>query len=262
VSSSTSTVRPVLFRASELGRNRHRERNSFGKGGHVRTVPVPDWVRSELDDLLDAAVIDRGRLFRRVNKVGKALEKASQKGGLAHRGGICEMHWSREVGTARSESDLCPALPPLRRRIGADPISFGARVGSKRPSAISAVNSVFVQPSMIASELSPAPKPPAGYGRLADDSGSESDIVPQFSVEFLARSAERGRHNPKGQKRCDCGHRRNCHSQKKPGLLDFDDPMVLSLSPISERQPQCVPAPTSPNRRSCRPRGCRFRCWR
>jgi site-specific recombinase XerD len=43
-----------------------------GKGGHVRTVPVPDWVRSELDDWLDAAVIDRGRLFRRVNKVGKA----------------------------------------------------------------------------------------------------------------------------------------------------------------------------------------------
>jgi len=43
-----------------------------GKGGRVRTVPVPDWVRSELDDWLDAAVMDRGRLFRRVNKVGKA----------------------------------------------------------------------------------------------------------------------------------------------------------------------------------------------
>jgi site-specific recombinase XerD len=43
-----------------------------GKGGHVRTVPVPDWVRSELDDWLDAAFIERGRLFRRVNKVGKA----------------------------------------------------------------------------------------------------------------------------------------------------------------------------------------------
>jgi len=43
-----------------------------GKGGHVRMVPVPDWVRSELDDWLAAAAIDRGRLFRRVNKVGKA----------------------------------------------------------------------------------------------------------------------------------------------------------------------------------------------
>src|SRR6202049_1925356 len=39
-----------------------------GKGGHIRTVPVPDWVRTELDDWLAAAEIDRGKLFRRVNK--------------------------------------------------------------------------------------------------------------------------------------------------------------------------------------------------
>jgi site-specific recombinase XerD len=45
-----------------------------GKGGHVRTIPVPDWVRRELDDWLAAAAIDRGRLFRRVNKVGKSWE--------------------------------------------------------------------------------------------------------------------------------------------------------------------------------------------
>src|ERR1700738_3931887 len=40
-------------------------------GGHVRTVPGPDWVRAELDDWLAAAAIDRGKLFRRVNKVGR-----------------------------------------------------------------------------------------------------------------------------------------------------------------------------------------------
>jgi len=43
-----------------------------GKRGHVRTVPVPDWVRIELNDWLAAAAIDRGKLFRRVNKVGRA----------------------------------------------------------------------------------------------------------------------------------------------------------------------------------------------
>src|SRR6266446_217608 len=43
----------------------------LGKGGHVRTVPVPDWVRSELEVWLAAAGIDRGKLFRRVNKVGR-----------------------------------------------------------------------------------------------------------------------------------------------------------------------------------------------
>jgi len=42
-----------------------------GKGGHVRTVPVPDWVRSELDDWLASAAIERGKSFRRVNRVGR-----------------------------------------------------------------------------------------------------------------------------------------------------------------------------------------------
>ena len=42
-----------------------------GKGGHVRTVPVPDWVRNEVNNWLVAAPIDRGKLFRRVNKVGR-----------------------------------------------------------------------------------------------------------------------------------------------------------------------------------------------
>ena len=44
----------------------------IGNGGHVRTVPLPDWVRSELEEWLAAAGIDRGKLFRRVNKVRRA----------------------------------------------------------------------------------------------------------------------------------------------------------------------------------------------
>ena len=40
----------------------------FGNGDRIRTVPVPDWVRSELDGWLAAAAIDRGRLLRRVDK--------------------------------------------------------------------------------------------------------------------------------------------------------------------------------------------------
>jgi integrase len=55
-----------------------------GKGGHVRTVPVPDWVRQELDNWLTAAGIDRGRLFRRVNKVGKiGLPRSCNRGSQA-----------------------------------------------------------------------------------------------------------------------------------------------------------------------------------
>lgn len=42
----------------------------IGKGGHVRTGPLPDWVRSELDAWLNAAATDRGKLFRSVYRVG------------------------------------------------------------------------------------------------------------------------------------------------------------------------------------------------
>ena len=62
----------VALRLDHLQREEHWAIvDLVGKGGHVRTVPVPDWVRQELDNWLTAAGIDRGRLFRRVNKVGK-----------------------------------------------------------------------------------------------------------------------------------------------------------------------------------------------
>ena len=47
--------------------------DSEGKGGHVRTVPVPDWVKNRIDEWLVAAAIGHGRLFRKVSKWGKDL---------------------------------------------------------------------------------------------------------------------------------------------------------------------------------------------
>jgi site-specific recombinase XerD len=44
----------------------------LGKGGHIRTVPVPNWVKQTIDDWLVAAGIASGRMFRCVCKVGKA----------------------------------------------------------------------------------------------------------------------------------------------------------------------------------------------
>ena len=37
-----------------------------GKGGHVRTVPMPDWVKHTLDAWVNGAGIRHGKLFRRV----------------------------------------------------------------------------------------------------------------------------------------------------------------------------------------------------
>ena len=42
-----------------------------GKAGHIRTVPIPDWVQQELANWLAAAGIERGKIFRRVSKMGK-----------------------------------------------------------------------------------------------------------------------------------------------------------------------------------------------
>ena len=46
-----------------------------GKGGHVRTVPVPSWVKAAVDDWLNAAEVTSGPVFRAINKaqrVGKS----------------------------------------------------------------------------------------------------------------------------------------------------------------------------------------------
>jgi site-specific recombinase XerD len=41
-----------------------------GKGGHVRTVPVPEWVKAAIDVWSATANLKSGRLFRCVNKTG------------------------------------------------------------------------------------------------------------------------------------------------------------------------------------------------
>ncbi len=43
-----------------------------GKRGHIRTVPVPDWVKQTIDDWLAAARITTGRMFRCVCRAGRA----------------------------------------------------------------------------------------------------------------------------------------------------------------------------------------------
>ena len=42
----------------------------IGKGGHIRTVPLPNWVKRRIDEWTSASGISTGRLFRSVNKSG------------------------------------------------------------------------------------------------------------------------------------------------------------------------------------------------
>ena len=41
-----------------------------GKGGHVRTIPMPEWVKKRIDGWTDASQTTSGRLFRSINKRG------------------------------------------------------------------------------------------------------------------------------------------------------------------------------------------------
>jgi hypothetical protein len=64
-------------------------------------------VRTELEDWLAAAAIDRGKLFRRVNKMGRVWGDGMTVKAVWNIGeGIRQTHWSGEVGTARSAT-LC-----------------------------------------------------------------------------------------------------------------------------------------------------------
>ena len=55
-----------------------------GKAGHVRTVPVPDWVMEELRIWLNAAEIARGKIFRRVTKMGRVLGEGMTEKAVWH----------------------------------------------------------------------------------------------------------------------------------------------------------------------------------
>src|SRR6202044_3241958 len=43
----------------------------IGKGGHIRTIPVPDWVKAGIDAWMAASGIAAGILLRSINKAGR-----------------------------------------------------------------------------------------------------------------------------------------------------------------------------------------------
>ena len=49
-----------------------------GKGGRVRTVPIPAWVKVAIDEWGGAADVNSGRVFRGIYHSGKPLQPASR----------------------------------------------------------------------------------------------------------------------------------------------------------------------------------------
>ena len=58
----------------------------IGKGGHIRTVPIPLWVKTALDKWTTAAGIKDGKVFRAVARTGKVWGKGISQNVVLVRG--------------------------------------------------------------------------------------------------------------------------------------------------------------------------------
>jgi integrase len=94
-----------------------------GKAGHVRTIPVPGWVMDELRVWLSAAGIDRGKIFRRVTKMGRILGEGMTEIAVWH----IVKDSAKRIGVEKlAPHDLRPPLPCFGRGVGTDPVPSGA----------------------------------------------------------------------------------------------------------------------------------------
>jgi integrase len=93
----------------------------YGKGGRVRTVAVPIWVKQGIDTWITAVKIEKGRLLRPLSKSGKILgeklgnwaiwsvvEQSSKQIGIEHFGAhdlrrTCANVWSAALSQAKSD---------------------------------------------------------------------------------------------------------------------------------------------------------------
>ena len=125
-----------------------------GKGRHVRTVPIPDWVMLELNNWLSSAAIDRGKIFRRVSKMGEVSAVGMTPKVVWH----IVKDAARRIGVAKSAPMTCAAhVPGSATRPGANwnRFSFCWGMFPFRPrNATWAASSGFSRRSMIESVLS------------------------------------------------------------------------------------------------------------
>jgi hypothetical protein len=93
-----------------------------GKGGHVRTVPVPDWVKQFLDDWFTAAQITTGKLFRCVCRSGTIWGDGMTEKVVWHVVKIDAKKLEMPKLASRSPQIVRTLLPCRRRRVGTDSV--------------------------------------------------------------------------------------------------------------------------------------------
>ncbi|HXN27770.1 MAG TPA: hypothetical protein VN902_11650, partial [Candidatus Acidoferrales bacterium] len=84
-----------------------------GKGGHIRTIPVPQWVK----EAVDSWTVGAGRSVATVYQQSRQNlgTRLYTQGHLGNRESKREKLWSTIGGTARFEEDLCAIVSSGRR---------------------------------------------------------------------------------------------------------------------------------------------------
>jgi len=87
-----------------------------GKGGHIRTVPIPNWVKDALDQWTREAGVSEGKIFRAVARKGKVRGRGISQNVVWYvvRTLLPESGLGAHCA-ARPAPDLCEALPRPRR---------------------------------------------------------------------------------------------------------------------------------------------------
>src|SRR6516164_1593027 len=83
----------------------------IGKSGHIRTIPMPGWVRQLLDDWSSAAGISSGRLFRRVHRTGRIWGDGLTEKAVWHVVKEFAGNRNRKTGATRPSENVSEALP-------------------------------------------------------------------------------------------------------------------------------------------------------
>jgi site-specific recombinase XerC len=85
----------------------------IGKGGHIRTVPIPEWVKAALDQWTRAARVTEGRIFRAVARAGKVWGKGISQNVVRY------LRYSDgsavPVRTDERNSFICSSVVPCRK---------------------------------------------------------------------------------------------------------------------------------------------------
>src|SRR5215472_12365916 len=102
----------------------------IGKGGHIRTIPIPQWVKLGVDRHDSQWSQHRAAIPSHRQECYRSRRRTLRERCLVHRRSLLRENWVRQRCPARSEADLREIVPRERGRTGTDPVSIRPRFGA------------------------------------------------------------------------------------------------------------------------------------